>query len=341
MQRKWSLDILRIASMAAVVLLHTSAQFWADTDVHSFNWEVLNVYDSITRWSVPVFVMISGVLFLDPSRDQPIKKLFLKNILRILTILVFWGFAYAALYNPPVDWSSHSLAVFIKTWMLGHLHMWFLYMIIGLYIVTPILRYITRNQTITNYFLILAFVFNTALPFITSFGHFSIINQLIDKIQLHLPLGFTFYYVLGFWLNQRFHDKKYIPIAAFLAIGGVLLSIILTAFLSITSGTAQGIFYSNFSLPVCMASVGVFILGNRIVIHKESTKRIVTVLSRASLGVYMVHFAILHELHLIGFDSMMFTPILAVPITSIVAIALSFAISALLVKIPFINKYIV
>lgn len=201
MQRQWHLDILRIVSMAAVVLLHTAAQYWSRTDVASFDWGTMNFYDSMVRWAVPVFVMISGALFLDPHRDVSTRKVWTKSIPRIAIIVLVWGFIYAAIYNPPDEMTIKGLWAFCKVWVLGHFHMWFLFMILGLYAVTPVLRCVTRDQKATRYFLVLAFVVCIVLPFVTSFGHFSIIEKVADKVQFQVIGGYAFYFVLGYWLN--------------------------------------------------------------------------------------------------------------------------------------------
>ena len=57
-------DFLRVLATFAVIVLHLSAQHWADTDVFSNAWLAFNLYGGIVRWSVPIFVMISGALFL-------------------------------------------------------------------------------------------------------------------------------------------------------------------------------------------------------------------------------------------------------------------------------------
>ena len=59
-QRIAYFDVLRILATFAVIVLHLSAQHWADTDVYSRAWQAFNLYDSAVRWAVPVFVMISG-----------------------------------------------------------------------------------------------------------------------------------------------------------------------------------------------------------------------------------------------------------------------------------------
>ncbi len=66
-QRIAYFDVLRILATFAVIVLHLSAQHWADTDVYSRAWQAFNLYDSAVRWAVPVFVMISGGCF-SPAR---------------------------------------------------------------------------------------------------------------------------------------------------------------------------------------------------------------------------------------------------------------------------------
>lgn len=59
------LDYLRVFATFGVVILHVSAQNWYVADINSFEWLVFHFFDSVVRWGVPVFVMISGTLFLN------------------------------------------------------------------------------------------------------------------------------------------------------------------------------------------------------------------------------------------------------------------------------------
>jgi len=88
------LDCLRVAAITAVIIIHIAASQWYITPVNTFNWRVLNIYDSLARWCVPIFIMISGALFLNPSKNISKKDLFCKYIKRILIANVFWGFLY-------------------------------------------------------------------------------------------------------------------------------------------------------------------------------------------------------------------------------------------------------
>ena len=71
-------DWLRIFATIAVIILHICVQNWTKVELTSFEWNVFNWFDSATRWSVPIFVMISGALFLDSERKLEVKS-FIKN----------------------------------------------------------------------------------------------------------------------------------------------------------------------------------------------------------------------------------------------------------------------
>lgn len=87
-------DLLRIIATFAVIVLHVSASKWYEAPIREYNWQMFNIYDSLVRWSVPVFVMISGMFFLNPNKEIDFKKLFYKYILRIVLTIIFWGLFY-------------------------------------------------------------------------------------------------------------------------------------------------------------------------------------------------------------------------------------------------------
>ena len=91
------IDLLRIFCVFSMMLIHVAASRWQSVNPTTFSWQVFNFYDCLVRFCVPVFVMISGVFFLDSNRQLTYKKLFSKNIIRIITAFVFWSFAYASI----------------------------------------------------------------------------------------------------------------------------------------------------------------------------------------------------------------------------------------------------
>ena len=159
-QRINFLDYLRVFAIFFVIMIHVSAQNWYKIDVNDFFWQTFNFYDSISRWSVPVFVMISGALFL--NKDIIISQIYKKYILRLMISFLVWSAFYCFLGN-------RSLS--LKNILNGEYHMWFIFMIIGLYMLSPIIREIVKNKKIMKYFLLLAFIFTFFIPFVNQIIH--------------------------------------------------------------------------------------------------------------------------------------------------------------------------
>ena len=90
-------DILRILAVFAVMMIHVSASGFYTNPVQSFTWQVVNFYECMVRWAVPVFVMVSGIFLLNPQKEITLSKLYRKNIFRIVMALITWGLFYRSL----------------------------------------------------------------------------------------------------------------------------------------------------------------------------------------------------------------------------------------------------
>ena len=88
------MDILRIIACFSVVMLHTAAQFWYTLPIDQLEWKIANSYDAVFRFGVPIFVMISGALFLNKEKVINIKKLYRHNILRLACVYIIWSCIY-------------------------------------------------------------------------------------------------------------------------------------------------------------------------------------------------------------------------------------------------------
>jgi surface polysaccharide O-acyltransferase-like enzyme len=80
------LDLLKVVAAIGVVAIHFSAENWRKIDIYSADWAIQTIYDGIMRCAVPIFIMVSGALFL--GRDIPIKTLYKKYVLRLLIVFL-------------------------------------------------------------------------------------------------------------------------------------------------------------------------------------------------------------------------------------------------------------
>ena len=67
-QRLYQLDILRILAAFAIVVLHICSRNFSQISIEKSEWQQFAFINGLTRWAVPVFIMISGSLFLNPSK---------------------------------------------------------------------------------------------------------------------------------------------------------------------------------------------------------------------------------------------------------------------------------
>lgn len=343
-ERKQYFDVLRIVASFAVVMLHVAAHGWRAADVHSASWNAMNLYNSIVRWGVPVFFMISGALFL--KADKPIGKMYSKYILRLVIAYLVWALFYALVKFKP----GSSIFSLLKKVYSGHFHMWFIPTLIGLYMITPLLRPIVAKPGGAAYFLILSFIFGILLPQIASTaGLFSAtlegyITNGAGRLRLSFVLGYSFYYVLGYYLNGVVLNNKLRTWAAVLGSLGFIFTVAATLAASRIKGEANDIFYNNMSVNVMLEAVFVFIMLKSAFEHRElgtKTSSAVSNLSKWSFGVYLVHPFIIIVLRKIGFFTTSFPHIISIPVISIIVFAVSMLISAILNKIPIVNKYAV
>lgn len=90
--RDYSIDLLRVSAAIGVVLLHSAAIYLEVSPVNSFRWEFANIFDTLTRWAVPVFVMMSGAFLL--KKEISLKLLYGKYIKHLFILLVCWNVIY-------------------------------------------------------------------------------------------------------------------------------------------------------------------------------------------------------------------------------------------------------
>ncbi|MBQ2661914.1 MAG: acyltransferase family protein [Clostridia bacterium] len=347
-------DYLRVFATLALIFAHTAAQNWHTADVTGFAWNVFNVFDSIGRWCVPVFVMISGCIFL--SRDIPIKKLYSKNILRMVISFIVWSLVYAVF----VEGAAEKLMAAI----LGHYHMWFILMIIGLYMCLPFIKPIVATDSNTKYFLLLSFIFVFLLPELKNlaldFGQVFFntlpeggtladkfivaINKIYDNIatiNVHTVLGFTGFFVLGYYINKTELSKKQRAGIYILGILGFIFTIIVTAFISIKTQSLNQNYYEVLTVNILFNGIAIFTWFKYRSYPHLKLNRFVKKLSDYSFGVYLVHALVLEQLERFGLNTLSFNPLLAVICIGSLVTVISFAISACLHKIPIVNKWLV
>lgn len=333
-------DVLRIVAALAVVWLHTSAQRFYIC-YPSVEWDARNFYDSLVRWAVPIFVMISGAIFLDSKKKIDIKNLFTKNITRIVSIFVFWSFVYS-IYG---GIGENGLIGLVKSMVQGPFHFWFIKMLIGLYITVPILRVIVADKKLEEYFICLSLVTAFFIPMLFPFiGYISdvarhFVEEYYEEFEIKIALGHVGYFVLGHYLANNTIKKMVKRIICILGILSVFAVCVLTFYASSRIGKPYLFFYENMNLFTLFEAIALFIyIKDKQIVAKYHPVLINA--SKISLGIYIIHPLVMNVLFDYGnFDSASLDPKYFIPFYALIVFMISYCVSFVLVRIPIIRNF--
>ncbi|MBO7577386.1 MAG: acyltransferase [Prevotella sp.] len=339
-ERIWAFDILRIASAFAVVLLHVSAEYF-DESFYSSEWVFRNFFGQMTRWCVPVFIMISGALFLQRD-DITIEKLYKKYIWRILLVYLVWSAVYASFRIG----SNTNLLGFIGVVISGPLHLWFLKMLIGLYMCLPLFWMIVKDKKVEIYFIFLSFFVSVVVPLFmfviekTSDNYFQIFTDLGERVKFSMAMGYSYFFVLGHFLVVHPLNSRYRKMVYILGIMSVFLLLLFTYIPALQGYHPDGYYYSYKTPFIYFITAALFVFAqSHCMSIRQNLRRIVLFLSKMSLGVYVVHMLVMYVFSSsFGVDSRTFHPGYWLIIYTIIVFVSSYVVTGIIAQIPFLKK---
>ncbi len=338
-------DLLRILAAFSVVMLHSSAQFWYSLDINSKEWLIANSYDALFRFGVPVFVMLSGAVFLPKERELNIKRLYTHNILRVAAAYVFWSALYGLRDSMAFDFTQVGWKEVVKEMVMGRYHLWFLPMIAGIYAILPVLRVWVQNAERKNleYFLLLFFVLQILSRTLRAAVSSVYLDYVLNTLQVDLVCGYVGYFVLGYYVACVGIPRKYHKIIYCCVLPAVILNVVLGNVLSLRAGTPLGEIYDSFGLFTFCIVLACFLFFTEVVgkiRFSGKAERIITEISRGTMGVYVMHVGLMEVLKPHGIHCMMLPNIVGIPIYALLCFVFCLAVASLLRRVPFVGKYI-
>lgn len=328
------LDLLRFVAISCVLMLHIISGI-TDTIPEQMTHNQLGFYHflkSLCTVGVPIFLMISGTLFLSPEKKLTLKTLLQKYLRKIVLALILFGTFFAIMELIIIN-GTFSVT-FITQGFLNTLcgnswaHMWYLFALIGLYLFLPLLKAFTAHAEKQSYLYLLILLFA--------------IGSLIPTLEaaLQLKFGFMmpvtgiclFYYMCGYYIHT-YVDKKssYQKIAL-----AILVILILILFYSCF---VSGHYNWSYESPVIIAmSVCIYYLAS----CRCKTWTICSRLRDYYFGMYLVHTVFLN----VAYKWFHFTPLmlggyLLLPVFFLGTFALSLLTAWIMKKIPLLGKYVV
>ena len=251
-------DAIRAWAILLVVVLHlAAAPVTRFSLLDPQDWWIMNIFDSFARPAVALFIMVSGLFLLDPRRREGLASFNRKRVSRIAWPFIGWAIVYLAwrmiYHGEAIAWTN-----LLRELVQGpvYVHFWFMYMLVGLYLVTPILRVVVRNaeQNVLWYSIALWFTFASVMPMVdrgagTGLG-----------VYMNV-LGFAGYYMLGYMLRDIvLTSGQRVWMLLLLAVMTTVTAVGSFVLTASNNGVFDELFYRNASPNVVLMSVAMFML---------------------------------------------------------------------------------
>lgn len=341
-------DLIRVVAIIFVIFLHAATEPHEVIDIMApeevTRWWVSNIYSSIARPAVPMFIMLSGALLLQPSKlNEPLRVFFKKRLARIGLPFLFWGAAYFA-WRVFVNGEVLTFGSVLHSIVTGpYLHFWFLYLITGLYLVTPLLRVIVAyaEWKIIRYFLALWVIGTALLPVLNMTETFNLLSLVF------IMTGGIGYFLAGPYLLRIRPRTKFLFL---LFLAGTTWTIMGAYIVTGTIGERFGqIFYDPSSVSVIVASIALFMLLANFPVDKIQKRcpplgRLMSQISQNTLPIYLFHVMVLESLQkgFFGFKISITTmnPVFEVPLLTLLTLFICLSIIYVAKKIPGVKKLV-
>jgi surface polysaccharide O-acyltransferase-like enzyme len=335
------IDFLRFIAAIAVIIIHVLGPFrYLYGEIPDSDWLAAMGLNSLTRWAVPVFMLISGALLLSSQKPFDIKYYLTHRLSKVVVPFIAWTVIYALVGGLMLNdiysgqWNADKALQLLAdsptepVWY----HLWFFYDFIPLYFVIPFLIPLLKQAAPEH--IKLALVAWAVLFLMYWFK--------VDSFLLQNLVLYTGYLVLGWYLFNR--DNR--PQLTMWVIAGsfmLILNFVGSWQLSVEKGGYSAFYMGYKTLNTAVIAGMLFVLAQAYADKiKGKFRALVTVISTYSLGIYLIHPLLLIPVRELsnGFYTFFGTNWLAIPIITVFTLAASLTLTMILVKVPVVRRLV-
>lgn len=314
------LNVLRLLAIFFVVFLHTNSHFLNNlTNLNTTKQIILIFFDSISRFCVPMFFLISGALLLD--KKEKINVFYVKRLKKIILPFLFWCFFY-------YFWAQKSLTInwdILLSWLnLPYYHLWFIHALLVVYLIVPFFKK----------FLKLSFVFQIIFLLLLTITTLVYFYYFPDSKKFVISFFYSLYFLWGYFLKKIQLKRKKVWILLLLLIFTFQTFLFYQNF-QITNWI-ENYYREYFSIFVFFASLIIFLLIKSYFKNfnkKSFFNKLINYLQKSVFFVYFIHIFILEIFWILNFDVFNIPLIIKIPFFSFFTLLISFGL------IIFIKKF--
>ena len=218
LKRQSNYDLLRIVSTILVVVLHINAHYYPMTNAGN-ELQIESFLNVLTRVSVPCFVMLSGAFALSKSHNKDFKYFYSHVFFKTVLPFIVVSFLLLSFSTIKALVTHGDILAPLKALLIGdYYNLWYMFMLFGLYLFTPIII-LVRERISNKVYCISSFVWLA----------FSIWFQSNSEYLVSYSFGVVFaymgYFLVGNVIYENTKNKSVVKAFVYLLISVMFIVI--------------------------------------------------------------------------------------------------------------------
>jgi hypothetical protein len=347
--KEW-LDFIKVFGVLATLFLHSNStlvNFQTSAISHSVElnmhyWHIGVLFASLAGPSFALIFMYVGAVSLSAPTALSTRDYWNKAKLFIFPLL-FWTFVSLLFQKYIMGWNiTENIKSLFTLVNPISFNLWILYMLIGIFLFLPALKYLILHTTVTqqSLFLFICFLYISKSEIVPKY------IQIDFTTYFYMLVGYLGYAFSGYILS-KINTTKVLPyIGLFLFATGNIWIIKEVIYNSPAKDVIRGVYanqyFVRFSIPMIINTIGSFILLSQIskyLVNKQIMLRTVEHLSKIALGICMVYpyWLVFLGTEKVGIEITALSghPLWAVPLTAFLVISGSIITIYMLQRIPY------
>ncbi|MEY8389262.1 acyltransferase family protein [Oscillospiraceae bacterium 38-13] len=332
--RNRTVDLVKSVAIFGVLLIHTSAGCLAPLRLSALFWNAL------ARPAVPLFLMASGALLLPPERELTIRKLYTRNIARLLAALFFWAACYKLVFLALMDsLTPWDLEAAVKNLLLfrHEEHLYYLHIMLLVYAFLPLTRLLAGQGHIQRYALALWFLLGILYPTVRTLWPFTLLEGIPVQWRMNMAYASIGYTLLGHCLTV-YHPHPRRGFCLLVLLAGFLLTFGGTWAASAAAGRLEEHFLEGMGVGVLLEAVGIWGLCASL---PDRRRRAAESLSRASFCVFLTHVFFLQLFARHGLRAAEGPALVTVPLVAALVLLCGWGAYGVLSRIPGVRRWLI
>jgi len=282
-------DLIRVIACFFVIGIHCTDFIKLAFESGTYIWWIGNILQAIVRIGLPMFTLLSGALILN-GKDEKTSSFYLKRFIKIVIPLYIYSLIYIYVYEYNYNFEIFKPINFInaiKDITKGpvYYHLWYVYMIIGIYLCAPYIKKMCRALSDRDCINLLILIFSI-----------SIIRYLLPSIGINIGItslmfiGWPLIFILGYLITREVINKNY-KLIYFLGIISFIIYLIAKRWFPQINNLDD----LSITMMLEVMAIYLFFYRNKAKICKNKIiNKVILIISKYSWEIYLIHIYVMN-----------------------------------------------